>query len=350
MSKVVAGNYFEDFHVGKIFYHATPRTITEGDLSLYNALYGNRFVLASSQKFAKDIGYAAQPIDDLLVFHIVFGKTVPDISLNAVANLGYAECRFLKPVYAGSTLYARSEVIGVKENSNGKTGVVYVKTTGYDDNDDPVLSYIRWVMVNKKDPASQAPVARIPDLEKIVDPQKLGEALPKALNLNHYNDEFAGSAYRFSDYEIGEKIDHVDGMSVEEAEHQIATRHFQNTAKVHFNQHEQAQGRFGKRLIYGGHVISLARCLSFNGLANAFHISAINAGTHIAPLFAGDTVYAWSEIVDKADLSSHRDAGLIRLKTYATKDLSSKDFPGAVDKGYAQNVILMLDYWAVMPK
>ena len=76
-------------------------------------------------------------------------------------------------------------------------------------------------------------------------------------------------------------------MTVEEAEHQMATRLYQNTARVHFNQFTESKGRFGRRLIYGGHVISLARALSFNGLANAFHIAGINGGRHVAPLFAG---------------------------------------------------------------
>ena len=83
-------------------------------------LFGARFAVQSSDAFAKSIGYPQSPIDDLLVFHVVFGKTVPDISLNAVANLGYADCRFLKPVYPGVTLNAISEVIGLRENSNKK--------------------------------------------------------------------------------------------------------------------------------------------------------------------------------------------------------------------------------------
>ena len=70
------------------------------------------------------------PLDPLIAFHTVFGKTVPDISLNAVANLGYAEGRWLAPVWPGDTLGATSEVIGLKRNSNGKSGVVWVRTTG----------------------------------------------------------------------------------------------------------------------------------------------------------------------------------------------------------------------------
>ena len=130
-------------------------------------------------------------------------------------------------------------------------------------------------------------------------PQTLGTALPP-LKSDGYNNALSGSRYRWGDYEVGEKIDHIDAMTIEEAEHQLATRLYQNTAKVHFNQLEQAQGRFGRRLIYGGHIISLARALSFNGLENAFHIAAINGGRHVSPAFAGDTVYAYSEVLDKA--------------------------------------------------
>jgi len=104
--------------------------VTSGDVTLYAALYGSRFAVQSSDRFATAIGYAKAPVDDLLVFHVVFGKTVPDISLNAVANLGYAGCRFLAPVYPGDTLTAVSEVIGLKENSSRKTGVVYVRSRG----------------------------------------------------------------------------------------------------------------------------------------------------------------------------------------------------------------------------
>ncbi len=131
MSKNSPGNFFEDFRIGQVIRHATPRTVTIGDVALYTGLFGARFAVQSSDAFAKAIGYPRSPIDDLLVFHIVFGKTVPDVSLNAVANLGYAGCCFRSPVYPGDTLNALSEVIGLKENSSRKTGIVYVRTTGY---------------------------------------------------------------------------------------------------------------------------------------------------------------------------------------------------------------------------
>lgn len=350
MSKTNAGNFFEDFQIGQVIKHATPRTITSGDQALYTALYGPRFAVQSSDAFARELGYAHAPVDDLLTFHVVFGKTVPDISLNAVANLGYAGGRFLSPVFPGDTLSTVSEVIGKKENSSGKTGVVYVRSTGYSDDGTEVLDYVRWVMVNKRDSESPAPEPMVPDLPASIDPQALGNAVP-LLDTAHWDDDLSGSPFRYADYEVGEKIDHVDGMTVEEAEHQMATRLYQNTAKVHFNQHTEQDSRFGRRLIYGGHVISLARALSFNGLANAFHIAGINGGRHMAPLFAGGTVYAWSEVLDKAEIDGRSDVGALRLRLVATKDRPCHDFPLKTDEGkYEDNVILDFDYWALMPK
>ena len=348
--KTIAGNFFEDFKLGQKIVHATPRTVTVGDVSLFTALYGSRFALQSSDAFAQSIGYPRSPIDDLLVFHIVIGKTVPDISRNAIANLGYAEFRFLRPVYPGDTLASTTEIIGLKENSNGKNGTVYVRSTGRNQKGEAVLTFARWVMVNKRDVDAPVPEPDIPELAKSVEPRLLGEGLPP-LKLGVYDYALAGSSRRWNDYAVGEKIDHVDGQTIEEAEHQLATRLFQNTARVHFNHHVEAKARFGRRLVYGGHIISIARSLSFNGLANAFHILGLNGARHVAPSFAGDTIYAWTEILDKAELDGRSDIGALRLRTFAVKDRSCADFPGMKDDGsHADGVVLDMDYWAAIPR
>lgn len=349
MSKTDAGHFFEDFHVGRVLTHVTPLTLTDGDVSLYRALYGTRYAIQSADSFAQSIGYPQAPLDDLLVFHTVFGKTVPDISLNAVANLGYAEGLFKAPVYAGDTLSSLSEVIGVKENSNGKTGTVYVRTTGSNQHGVEVLSYVRWVMVRKRNAASSAPEAQVPELATSVDVASLGAAVPP-IRVDAWNEALSGSPFFWDDYKPGEKIDHIDGMTVEESDHMLATRLYQNTAKVHFNQHTEGQGRFGRRLIYGGHVISLARSLAFNGCQNAFHLAGINGGRHVAPLFAGDTVYAWSEVLERAEIPGRADVGTLRIRLVATKDLPCASFPYKSGDGYEEGVILDFDGWFVMPR
>lgn len=348
-SKINAGRFFEDFRLGETIVHATPRTVSGGDVSLYTALYGPRFAAQSSDAFAQAIGYPAAPVDDLLVFHIVFGKTVPDISLNAVANLGYADGRFLKPVYPGDTLSTASEVIGLKQTSAGDAGIVFVRSIGRNQHGEIVLSYARWVLVRKRVPGTPAHAEQVPELPRAVTPEQLGEACPP-LQLTAYDDGLSGSTFRWGDYAVGERIDHVDGITAEEAEHQLATRLYQNTARVHFDAHAARAGRFGKRLIYGGHVISVARALSFNGLGNAFHIAAINGGRHVAPLFAGDTVYAWSEVLETAELPGREDVGALRLRLVATKDRPCTDFPLRAGEGYAEGVILDFDYWALLPR
>lgn len=347
--KTNSGRFFEDFQLGDVIVHATPRTVTVGDVALYTALYGPRFAVQSSEAFARAIGYPAAPVDDLLVFHIVFGKTVPDVSLNAVANLGYADGRFLKPVFPGDTLSTTSEVIGLKQTSAGDAGIVYVRSIGRNQHGEIVLSYARWVLVRKRSPGTPAHAEQVPELARAVQPEELGQGCP-AVELSAYDDALAGSPFRWSDYAVGERIDHVDGMTVEEAEHQIATRLYQNTAKVHFDAHAAQSSRFGKRLIYGGHVISLARGLSFNGLGNAFHIAAINGGRHVAPLFAGDTVYAWSEVLASAELPDRSDVGALRLRLVAVKNRPCADHPLKAGDQYDPSVILDFDYWVLLPR
>ncbi|ARC87921.1 MaoC family dehydratase [Rhodovulum sp. MB263] len=343
MAKTNPGRFFEDYAVGQVIPHAVPRTLSGGERALYHALYPARHALYSSDAFAAACGLGAAPLDDLIAFHTVFGKTVPDISLNAVANLGYAEGRWHRPVRPGDTLRSESEVIGLKQNSNGKSGVVWVRTRGLDQRDELVLDYVRWVMVRKRDLEAPAPETVMPDLAKVVAPGDL--VLPEGLDFTGYDFTLAGELHRMADYGIGEVIDHVDGVTVEEAEHMQATRLWQNTAKVHFDATFREDGR---RLIYGGHVISLARALSFNGLANAQMIVGLNGGAHANPCFAGDTVRAWSEVLDKAETAAP-GVGAIRLRLVAVK---AGGVPGQLrgeDGKYRPEVLLDLDYWALMP-
>ena len=345
-NKTFAGNFFEDFRVGQVIKHATPRTITEGDVALYTALYGPRFAVNSSDEFARSMGLPRAPVDDILAFHMVFGKTVPDVSLNAVANLGYANGKFGVPVFPGDTVTTTSTVTGLKQNSNGKTGVVYVNSVGKNQHGHVVLDYTRWVMVNKKDQSKPAPEEVVPSLPKSVPAEEL--QLPQ-FKLENYDTVLSGSKFTWGDYEVGEKIDHVDGMTIEEAEHQLATRLYQNTAKVHFDQFAANEGRFKRRLIYGGHIISLARCLSFNGLANAFKVLAINAGSHANPTFAGDTIYAYSEVLETIELPS-RSVGALRVRTVATKNRPAAEFPYKRDGKYDDAVVLDFDYTVALPR
>jgi 2-methylfumaryl-CoA hydratase len=341
--KTSPGRFFEDYRLGETIIHAVPRTLSGGERALYQALYPARHALYSSDEFARACGLPAAPLDDLIAFHTVFGKTVPDISLNAVANLGYAKGRWLAPVWPGDTLRSESTVIGLKENSGGTSGVVYVRTRGLNQHGTAVLDFVRWVMVRKNRADAPAPDPVVPQLDPVVGPGEL--VVPPGLDFTRCDFALAGEPHRWGDYSPGERIDHVDGVTVEEAEHMLATRLWQNTAKVHFDASARPDGR---RLIYGGHVISLARALSFNGLANAQMIVALNAGTHANPCFAGDTVRAWSEVLDRAETAAP-GVGAIRLRLVAVKQGAAEFALKDADGRYLPQVLLDFDYWALIP-
>lgn len=342
------GRWFEDFADGQTLCHATPRTVTPGDRALLTALYPSRFALHSSDEFARACGFPESPIDELGVFHIVFGKSVPDISLNAIANLGYAECRMLRPVFVGDTLSARSTVLGLRETSGGQAGVVYVRTEGWNQQQEMVLTFIRWVLVRKRDPASPPPKPSVPDTRPFVSAAEL--RVPGGFARDAYDTGLAGGPHLWGDYAVGERIDHVDGVTVEEAEHALATRLWQNTARVHFNQMLASGGDHGRRIVYGGHVISLARALSFNGLQNAQLVAAVNSGTHAAPVFSGDTVFAWSEILDRVETSSP-NLGALRVRTAALKNAEGASFAlRDADGKYDPRVALDIDWWLLIPR
>ena len=353
MSKQTQGNFFEDFYLDQLLQHAPARTVTEGDASLYIALTGSRFPLHCSRPAAQGCGLKDQSIDDLLAFHIAFGRTVADISLNAVANLGYADVRFMQPVYPGDTLQSESRVIGLKHNSNGKNGNVYVRSDTYNQNGDSVFTWARWVMVHKKDPNAPAPEASVPELPTHVAVEDL--PIPTGLDTSNYDTSITGSPLLWDDYQEGERIDHINGMTVDESDHTLATKLYQNSARLHFEEYLMKPSRFKRRLMYGGHIISICRAVSFNGLANALTLSAINAGTHCNPSFADDTFYAYSEVLERLEIPGRSDLGALRLRTLGIKNLESEKITSPkIEKGgrlqYHENVVLDLDYTVLMPR
>jgi 2-methylfumaryl-CoA hydratase len=355
-AKTTSGRFFEDFTLGQRLVHAVPRTLHGGDLALYMALTGDRRPLSSSTELARSLGFFREVVQDLLAFHVVFGKSVPDISVNATANLGYADVRFLRPVYPGDTLFADSEVIGLRPVSSGDAGVVYVATRGVNQKGQDVLSYVRWVLVPKRDAGKPVGEGRVPRLPDVVPVERL--PVPDVINLQRFPDLAwaTGGRALWDDYEVGERIVHGGAMTIEEADHGQATRLYHNTARVHFDGHGMASSRFGRRLVYGGHVISVAYALAFDGLENVLRMAAWNGGVHANPTFAGDTISAWTEIVERAELPGKKDLGALRMKLYAVKntDLATETVTASTTTdgkpSYDPRVVLALDWWGLVPR
>ena len=340
------GNFFEDFELGQVVDCPVPRTVTSGDVSTYIALTGDR-----TPVYCGASGF----VHPLVTFHTVFGQTVRHISLNARANLGYAGIRWHEPARIGDTLSMQLEIVGLRENSNNETGIVYVRNTATNQHGQVVMTFWRWVMIRKRSttPTRWLDNPVIPELPSQVEASELRvnvDAIPTQRQ--------TGGRFRFDDYAVGERVLHFDGQTLNHSDHMSFTRLFQNSAKVHFD----AVMTNGKPLIYGGVPISLGYAMALNGFENRVGIAGINSGAHTAPVHSGDTVYAFTDVLEKAVLPGS-DVGALRLRMVCVKnvDPAGRDDaeswpvqiphpkkPGALV--YNENVILDLDYWELMPR
>jgi 2-methylfumaryl-CoA hydratase len=131
----------------------------------------------------------------------------------------------------------------------------------------------------------------------------------------------------------------------------MATRLYQNNARLHFDAHMMQSSSFGQRLVYGGIVISACRTLSYEGLENALSVLAINAGTHANPCFAGDTIYSYTEVLDCWELPNRNDVGALRLRMVGIKNATPAEVREMKPQNnYHPNVVLDLDYTVLMPR
>lgn len=352
------------FQRGEVIIHATPRTVTAGDVAVYNAVFGQRYAVTSDDEFARSLGFGKAPVPWMLLFHMGFGKTVPDVSQLAVANLGYADVRFLAHVYPGDSLAAETRVIGHKENvvidkatghsTSRGNGNVFVHSTIFrvsGNSAQPVVDYKRVVMVNKREPHSKAaddlehPAAVVPELPEAVPDQVLCElaaAYPGAASAGSATGTgggpsaaaLAGGHRTWDDYEVGMRINHGERRQITSA-HMELPNLTQNTAKVHF-----AEGRVdcdssvvATGIVYGGHVMSMADAQAYYGLERTIGVIAINNGRHVAPCFEGESVAAWSVVQRKLAVPGRQDIGLLVVRTVAAKNMPAGGFPDKDAKG-----------------
>jgi acyl dehydratase len=151
MQPSVLGHYFEEFEVGETINHSLSKTIFESDNNFFSLLTMNHHPVHTNVDYAKNNQHGKILVVGTLVFSIVVGITVPDISGKAIANLGYENINHLAPVFIGDTLYAKTIVLSKKESkSKNDRGIVYVETIAYNQNNIEVLKFRRNVLIKKQ--------------------------------------------------------------------------------------------------------------------------------------------------------------------------------------------------------
>ncbi len=346
--KSFPGRYFEDFSVGQVLRHAGALTATEGMASLYRVFSGIRFPAQCSEVFATSLGFRTAPLDDILVFKIAFGQTVSDISMRAVATLGYGGCVFGDPVYPGDTMESETEIVSLEPGPTTDTGLVRVRTVARNQYGSVVVSFFRWVTVRRREEAAQSQPLSPDSLPAPVGADRLHPVTD--LSMEGFDTRVTGSEFLWDDYEVGERIDHVVGCTIEESEAMMSARLYQNVAPPHYDAHFMASMPFGRRIVFVGHIVGLARALSYNGLGNVFRVAAIDRARHLQATPAGWTVYAWTQVMEKFALPGSDDVGALRLRTIATKDRPCGYFPAAPSEGPPGDVLLELDYVGLIPR
>lgn len=145
------GKFFEEFEVGQVFRHWPGRTISEADDTWFSLMTMNQNPLHIDAHYAGQTQHGQRLVVGTLVFSIVVGMSVTDISGRAIANLEYEAVQHVAPVFHGDTLYAESRILDKRESqSKPDRGVIHVETRGFNQRDETVITLRRRVLVPKR--------------------------------------------------------------------------------------------------------------------------------------------------------------------------------------------------------
>jgi 2-methylfumaryl-CoA hydratase len=319
------GNFLEDFQPGQVFRHKGGKTVTEGLFTTFTDFSMATSPFCKNARYAQAYGYDGLVCPPGLVMLIAFSQTVEDISENARANLEYIDMRFGAPVYVGDTLEVETKILGVRTSSSRPNlGIVHVQSVARKNvgaTDEAIaMAWQRKVQVYKGDESIE-----VASFDIDPDPVDCDPWLPEYdagvdyKGLAHLS---SADSY-FEDFEPGTRIEHSRGRTVT-SEHIHLTGILDNTSQVHCNQHmiELDPDRYlgGELIIFGG--IPFVLCLGLSGpdvSDNALGDVVYTTGRHTAPLQAGDTVFAATEILAKADHPTRPDLGLVDTRLLGHK-------------------------------
>jgi 2-methylfumaryl-CoA hydratase len=319
------GNFLEDFKLGQVFRHKGGKTVTEGLFTTFTEFSMTTNPLAKNARYARAYGFRDLVCPPGLVMLVAFSQTVEDVSENARANLEYIDMRFGAPVYVGDTIEVETRVLGVRPSSSRPNlGIVHVQSTARRNvgagDEAVVLTWQRKVQVYKDDPDAALDAGEIE-----ADAVDCSQGLP---------DYDAGRDYKalahltnadtyFEDLEPGTRIEHSRGRTIT-SEHIHLTAVLDNTSQVHCNQFmidlDPKQYVGGELIIFGGIPFVLCLGLSCPDVGdNALSDLVYTTGRHTAPLFAGDTVFAATEIRGRRDHPERVDLGIVETRLLGHK-------------------------------
>jgi len=335
------GHFLEDFIPGDVYRHKGGKTVTEGLFALFTDFSMTTNPLSKNARYARAYGFDGLVVPPGLVMLVVFSQSVEDVSENARANLEYIDMRFGVPVYLGDTLEAETRVLGVKgSSSNPMLGVVHVQTTGRNQRGEVVLTFQRKVQVWKRDQD-----AKLHDGDAAPERVETSLALPAYDPARAYRDlaHLTNDDSYLEDFTPGDVIEHSRGRVVT-TDHVMLTGILDNTSQVHCNLWMVSQDpeRFvgGQLIVFGGIPFNLCLGISSADVGdNSLGDIRYATGRHTAPIFAGDTVFASTEIRGVADFPGRSDLGVLATTLRGHKFVKKGDSVEKVEIFYLEREI-----------
>ncbi len=318
----VGGPYFEDFEVGQI-YEAPALTITSGHAAIHQALVGDRMLLPLDAPLSAAVTRRSEAlVHPNLVCDVAIGQST-EPTQRVKGNLFYRGLVLLRPVFVGDTLRTRTEIVGLRQNrpraDGSATGLVALRMRTENQAGDRVLDFWRCPMIPLRDAAVQTGhTDRFDDIPAELDMDRVTGAVPGDWNYDALRERTGGSA--FAPLEVGQVYE-IEGRDTVTAAPELV-RLTLNVAKTHV---DAAAGAHGRRLVYGGHTISVAAAQLTRALPGVVTIVAWRECNHTAPVFEGDRLSTVLTIEDKHALEHTQGAGLVDLRALVSAEREGLD-------------------------
>ena len=319
------GRYLDELEPGQVFEHPRGFTFTTTNMLEFARTFMQANPLYLNSQYAREVGFPDLLASPQMVFNVTLSLGVQNDSEKAIANLGYYQVQFLRPVYPGDTLRAFTKVLERKDRGPDKPGITLIRTVGVNQNDAVVLQYDRKIMVGWRGdrlPTTPAPKVTVEfpgDRSGLVElPLTGGKVAPGLAGPNTY----------FEDFAPGDIIVHANGRTITE-EHMALTYAVGNSHPLHFDRifSSALSGKMsGEPIVYGGLVFAWLEGLASRDVSeHAVWELGFTEGYHTQPAFAGDTIGALSRILAVEDIPGVVAYGLVTLQLIGVKNISAAE-------------------------
>ena len=363
------GRLLDDFRAGEVYHHPWEVTIDDGMLALFAASFLDPNPLYSSRRFARDLGFRDKVVPPVVLMNLALSFSVHDVSEQTIAHLAYMNMKFPSAAYSGDTLTAYSKVIGVRASeSKPDRGIVHVRTMAVNQDGATVVRFERKALIpagrleGRAHPASyESYNQHEPTWDKSTistgplasEAESIPHELAQEIKAPRWPRWVGRPRGMFEDFQQGDTLLHSAGRTVGESEHMQLAVLSRNSHPLHTDELYSRKNSFARtRVVEGGLVFAWACSLaSRDTTANALWELNYDRGSHPAPVFAGDTLYAASRVIEKRDYNER--AGIVRFHLVATKNETPADLISAgadLFGGKVEQKVFEIDRAVLLPK